>query len=109
MRAARVAIPAVLTSMTDPLGASRTMMSSSGAQPSSGKMYVIELLGAATAPPLPRGPSLGVIALYATVVGGARLLPAVIPTAGRRPKSLMVPRSLTRAWASRAESLRDPH
>ena len=38
MRSARVAIPAVLTSMTEALGASRTMISSSCAQPASGKM-----------------------------------------------------------------------
>ena len=70
-------------------------------------MDVMGLLGAAAAPPLPGGPSPGVIALYATVVGGAWLRPAVITTAGRRPESIVLPRSPSSHGRSRAESLRE--
>jgi hypothetical protein len=48
MRSARACILTVLTSMTDAAGHSRTMISSSGAQPASGKMDVFGMLGVAT-------------------------------------------------------------
>ena len=66
IRPARACIPAVLTSITEALGASRTMISSSGAQPSSGKMYVIAVLGAATcSSSCARRPPRWLIPLYA--------------------------------------------